>query len=66
DTEFEGSFALYGNSKFVFLVLLPVVLALALVAAYVWPVPYRELASLPSITRPATVSHLEFAASQIK
>lgn len=37
DTEFDGAFALYGNSKFVFLVLLPVVLALALVAAYVWP-----------------------------
>ena len=39
DTEFDGAFALYGNSKFVFLVLLPVVLALALVAAYLLGVP---------------------------
>lgn len=39
DTEFDGAFALYGNSKFVFLVLLPVVLALALVAAYLLGLP---------------------------
>ena len=35
DTEFKGAFALYGNSKFVFIVMLPIVFVLALAAAYV-------------------------------
>lgn len=49
DTEFDGAFALYGNSKFVFLILLPVVLALALVAAYVWPVAAAAINALTGI-----------------
>lgn len=35
DTEFEGAMAMYGNSKFVFVVLLPIVLVMAVVASYV-------------------------------
>ena len=45
DTEFKGAMAMYGNSKFVFIVLLPIVLVLALAAAYIWPV---AAAGLPS------------------
>ena len=46
DTEFEGAMAMYGNSKFVFVVLLPIVLVMAVVASYVWPV------AAAGITRP--------------
>lgn len=49
DTEFDGALALYGNSKFVFIVLLPVVLVLAVVAAYVWPVAAAGINALTGI-----------------
>ncbi len=49
DTEFDGAFALYGNSKFVFIVLLPVVLVMAVVAAYVWPVAAAGINALTGV-----------------
>ena len=49
DTEFKGAFALYGNSKFVFIVMLPIVFVLALVAAYVWPVAAMAINALTGI-----------------
>ena len=49
DTEFKGAFALYGNSKFVFIVMIPIVFALALVAAYVWPVAAAAINALTGI-----------------
>lgn len=49
DTEFEGALAMYGNSKFVFIVLLPIVLLLAVAAAYVWPVAAAGINSLTGI-----------------
>ncbi|AGK98667.1 PTS transporter subunit EIIC [Clostridium pasteurianum] len=36
--EFPGAFAVYGNTKFVFIVLLPILLGSAIVLSYVWPV----------------------------
>lgn len=49
DTEFDGAFALYGNSKFVFIVLLPIVLAMSVLAAYVWPVAAAGINALTAI-----------------
>lgn len=49
DTEFDGAFALYGNSKFVFVVLLPVVLGIAVAAAYVWPVAAAGINALTGV-----------------
>ena len=49
DTEFKGAFALYGNSKFVFIVMIPIVFVLALAAAYVWPVIAMGINALTGI-----------------
>lgn len=49
DTEFKGAFALYGNSKFVFIVMLPIVFVMALLAAYVWPVVASWIDALTGI-----------------
>lgn len=49
DTEFKGAMAMYGNSKFVFIVLLPIVLVLALAAAYIWPVAAAAINALTGI-----------------
>ena len=40
---------MYGNSKFVFIVLLPIVLVLALAAAYIWPVAAAAINALTGI-----------------
>lgn len=37
DTEFKGAFQIYGGSRFVFLVMIPVTILLAVVSTYVWP-----------------------------
>lgn len=37
DTEFGNAFQIYGGSRFVFIVLIPVVVLLAVVLTYVWP-----------------------------
>lgn len=49
DTEFEGAMAMYGNSKFVFVVLLPIVLVMAVVASYVWPVAAAGINALTGV-----------------
>lgn len=49
DTEFNGAFALYGNSKFVFVVLLPIIAVLAIAAAYVWPVAAAGISALTGL-----------------
>lgn len=38
DTEFNNAFQIYGGTRFVFIVLIPVVILLAVVLTYVWPV----------------------------
>lgn len=35
--EFSGAFGVYGNTKFVFIVLIPILLTLAIALSYVWP-----------------------------
>ena len=37
DTEFKGAFQIYGGSRFVFIVLIPVVVLLAIALTYIWP-----------------------------
>lgn len=37
ETEFKGAFQIYGGSRFVFIVMIPVTLALAILSTYVWP-----------------------------
>lgn len=49
DTEFEGTMAMYGNSKFVFVVLLPIVLLLAVAASYVWPIAAAGITALTGV-----------------
>ncbi|MDF2504043.1 PTS transporter subunit EIIC [Clostridium sp.] len=36
--EFPGAFSFYGNTKFVFIVLVPILLILSIIFSYVWPV----------------------------
>ena len=35
--EFKGAMASYGNSKFVFIIMIPIVAALSILATYIWP-----------------------------
>ena len=37
DTEFNNAFQIYGGARFVFIVLIPVIIILAVVLTYVWP-----------------------------
>ncbi|MBP3041177.1 PTS transporter subunit EIIC [Bacillaceae bacterium Marseille-Q3522] len=37
DTEFKGAFQIYGGSRFVFIVLIPVVVLMAVALTYIWP-----------------------------
>ena len=36
--EFEGAFQIYGGSRFVFIVLIPIVVLLAIVLTFIWPI----------------------------
>lgn len=38
DIEFDNAFQIYGGSRFVFIVLIPVVVILAILFSYIWPV----------------------------
>ncbi|MFB7138420.1 PTS transporter subunit EIIC [Gottfriedia sp. NPDC056225] len=38
DKEFKGAFQIYGGSRFVFIVLIPVVVLLSIALTYIWPV----------------------------
>lgn len=38
DTEFNNAFQIYGGARFVFIVLIPVIIALAVVLTFIWPV----------------------------
>jgi len=37
DTDFKGAFQIYGGSRFVFIVLIPVVVLLAIALTFIWP-----------------------------
>lgn len=37
DTEFKGAFQIYGGSRFVFIVLIPVVILLSIALTFIWP-----------------------------
>ena len=37
DTEFNNAFQIYGGARFVFIVLIPVIIILAVILTYVWP-----------------------------
>lgn len=51
--EFSGAFGAYGNTKFVFIVLVPILLALAVVLSYVWPVIASGITALASFINKA-------------
>lgn len=59
DTEFKGAMAMYGNSKFVFIVLLPIVLVLALAAAISGLLQLQQ--SMPSQALWQALAHLEYS-----
>ncbi|GIM30597.1 PTS system, glucose/glucoside family, IIBC component [Clostridium polyendosporum] len=46
--EFSGAFGAYGNTKLVFMVLVPILLTLAVVLSYVWPVVASGITALTS------------------
>jgi len=49
DTEFKGAFQIYGGSRFVFIVLIPIVVILAVVLTYIWPFFQSGINSLGSL-----------------
>lgn len=46
--EFSGAFAAYGNTKLVFMLLVPILLTLAVVLSYIWPVVASGITALTS------------------
>lgn len=46
DTEFNNAFQIYGGSRFVFIVLIPVVVLLAILFTYIWPLFQSGINSL--------------------
>ncbi|MCI1986930.1 MAG: PTS transporter subunit EIIC [Lactobacillus sp.] len=46
DTEFKSAFQIYGGSRFVFIVMIPVTVLLAIVLTYVWPFIQAGISSL--------------------
>jgi maltose/glucose PTS system EIICB component len=49
DTEFKGAFQIYGGSRFVFIVLIPVVVLLSVALSYIWPFFQSGINSLGSL-----------------
>lgn len=46
ETEFNNAFQIYGGSRFVFIVLIPILVVLAVVLTYVWPFVQAGISSL--------------------
>lgn len=46
NTEFPGAFSFYGNTRFVFIVLVPILLLLSIILSYVWPIVALGINSL--------------------
>lgn len=46
DTEFEGGFAPYGNSKLVLIIMIPITAVLSIGVTYVWPVVANGISAL--------------------
>lgn len=46
DTEFNNAFQIYGGTRFVFIVLIPVVIISAIILTYIWPVVQSGIDSL--------------------
>ncbi len=51
--EFPGAFGAYGNTKLVFIVLIPILLTLAIVLSYVWPVVASGISALTTFINKA-------------
>lgn len=45
NTEFKGAFQIYGGARFVFIVMIPVTILLAIICTYVWP-PIQHVISV--------------------
>lgn len=46
DTEFDNAFQIYGGSRFVFIILIPITVTLAIIMSYIWPVIQEGINSL--------------------
>lgn len=53
EKEFEGAFQIYGGSRLVFIILIPVTVLLAIVFSYVWPSVQYGISSLGNFIRGA-------------
>ncbi|HCW52564.1 MAG TPA: PTS glucose transporter subunit IIBC [Clostridium sp.] len=53
EKEFEGAFQIYGGSRLVFIILIPVTVLLAIVCSYVWPVIQGGINNLGEFIRNA-------------
>lgn len=49
ETEFNNAFQIYGGSRFVFIVLIPAVVLLAVILTYVWPIVQGGITSLGTV-----------------
>lgn len=49
ETEFSNAFQIYGGSRFVFIVLIPAVVLLAVILTYVWPIVQGGITSLGTV-----------------
>lgn len=49
DTEFKGAFQIYGGSRFVFIVLIPVVILLSVALTFIWPFFQSGITGLGSL-----------------
>lgn len=46
DTEFKSAFQIYGGSRFVFIVIIPVTVLLAILLTYIWPIIQTGISSM--------------------
>ncbi|MBJ7222219.1 MULTISPECIES: PTS transporter subunit EIIC [unclassified Brenneria] len=46
DKEFKGAFSIYGNSKFVLIVMIPIIAIFAILVVYIWPVIAHGISAL--------------------
>ncbi|WP_318388594.1 PTS transporter subunit EIIC [Enterobacter sp.] len=51
NTEFRGAFSIYGNSKLVLIIMIPVVAVLAVATVYIWPVVAHGISALTTFMK---------------
>ena len=51
DIEFRGAFSIYGNSKLVLIVMIPLVGVFAIATVYVWPIVEHGISALTGVMK---------------